>query len=85
MEKFGETKTVDLKENGRNIPVTDENKMEYVQLVCQQKLTGSIREQVRPGRFESNDMIYILLLFLAPSISGGLLRYCPEETGFNIR
>ena len=48
VEKFGETKTVDLKENGRNIPVTDENKMEYVQLVCQQKLTGSIREQVRP-------------------------------------
>ena len=47
VEKFGETKTVDLKENGRNIPVTDENKMEYVQLVCQQKLTGSIREQVR--------------------------------------
>ena len=59
MEKFGETKTVDLKENGRNIPVTDENKMEYVQLVCQQKLTGSIREQVRPGRFESYDMIHI--------------------------
>ena len=49
VEKFGETKTVDLKENGRNIPVTDENKMEYVQLVCQQKLTGSIREQVLPN------------------------------------
>ena len=55
MEKFGETKTVDLKENGRNIPVTDENKMEYVQLVCQQKLTGSIREQVRP-KFDDHIM-----------------------------
>ena len=45
-EKFGETRTVDLKPNGRNIPVTDENKLEYVHLVCHQKLTGSVREQV---------------------------------------
>ena len=45
-EKFGETRTIDLKPNGRNIPVTDENKLEYVHLVCHQKLTGSVREQV---------------------------------------
>ena len=35
-----------MKENGRNIAVTDENKLEYVQLVCQVKLTESIKEQV---------------------------------------
>lgn len=28
---FGETVTVDLKENGRNIEVTNENKREYVE------------------------------------------------------
>ena len=45
-ERFGETETVDLKHNGRHIAVTDENKLEYVQLICQEKLTGSIRSQV---------------------------------------
>jgi len=29
--RFGETVTVDLKENGRNIEVTNENKREYVE------------------------------------------------------
>ena len=30
-ESFGEKKTVDLKPNGRNIEVTNENKKEYVE------------------------------------------------------
>lgn len=30
-ERFGETVTVDLKPNGRNIEVTDENKKEYIE------------------------------------------------------
>lgn len=30
----------DLKPGGRDIPVTDENKEEYVKLVCQMKMTG---------------------------------------------
>lgn len=30
---FGEVKTIDLKTNGRNIEVTDENKEEYVKSV----------------------------------------------------
>jgi len=45
-EQFGVTQTVDLKPNGRNIPVTDDNKLEYVHLICLSKLTGSIRDQV---------------------------------------
>ena len=36
----------DLKPNGRNIPVTEETKREYVKLVCQEKMTGSIRQQI---------------------------------------
>ena len=30
-EQFGETKTIDLKPGGRDIPVTNENKREYVE------------------------------------------------------
>lgn len=32
-EQFGETKTIDLKPNGSNIQVTNENKKEYVEYV----------------------------------------------------
>lgn len=32
-EKFGERDTIDLKPDGRNIPVTNENKHEYVEYV----------------------------------------------------
>ncbi|KAI9875937.1 MAG: hypothetical protein M1830_007716 [Pleopsidium flavum] len=45
-EAFGETQIIDLVENGRNIPVTEENKQEYVQLVVEYRLTGSVREQL---------------------------------------
>ena len=40
------TEIRDLKPNGRNIPVTAENKLEYVHLVCQMKMTGAIRKQL---------------------------------------
>lgn len=39
--------TRDLKPNGREIPVTEANKREYVQLACQLKMTGSIRSQIK--------------------------------------
>ena len=43
---FGMNEIHDLKANGRNIPVTEENKREYVKLVCQEKMIGSIRQQI---------------------------------------
>lgn len=43
---FGVTETVDLIENGRNIPVTEENKQEYVQRVVEYRLTGSVQAQL---------------------------------------
>ncbi|KAL7675534.1 hypothetical protein ACOME3_001803 [Neoechinorhynchus agilis] len=46
VQEFGVTKTIDLKENGRNIPVTNENKHEYVRLLCHEKMIGSIRPQL---------------------------------------
>lgn len=46
VEDFGETRVIDLVENGRNIPVTQENKEEYVQRVVEHRLTGSVKEQL---------------------------------------
>ncbi|KAL9583545.1 MAG: hypothetical protein Q9203_005037 [Teloschistes exilis] len=48
-EDFGVTETVDLIENGRNVSVTEENKHEYVQLVVEYRLTGSVQAQL--GKF----------------------------------
>jgi len=45
-DEFGVTKVVDLIENGRNIPVTDENKHEYVRLIVEHKLLTSVKEQM---------------------------------------
>jgi len=41
-EAFGEILTHDLKENGGNVPVTNENRQEYVDLYVQWTLTKSI-------------------------------------------
>ena len=45
-EAFGVTQIVDLIDNGRNVPVTEENKHEYVRLVVEYRLTGSVQEQL---------------------------------------
>ena len=37
----------DLKENGRQLAVTEANKREYVQLACQMKMTESIKSQIK--------------------------------------
>ncbi|GMS94105.1 hypothetical protein PENTCL1PPCAC_16280 [Pristionchus entomophagus] len=46
VEEFGVVSTRDLKEGGAELIVTDENKEEYVRLVCQMKMTSSIRRQL---------------------------------------
>ncbi|XP_035228929.1 E3 ubiquitin-protein ligase HUWE1-like [Stegodyphus dumicola] len=47
VQEFGVTEIRDLKPNGRNIQVTEETKNEYVRLVCQEKMTGAIRKQLK--------------------------------------
>jgi E3 ubiquitin-protein ligase HUWE1 len=37
---------VDLISNGRNIPVTDLNKMDYIRLISHHSMTASIRSQI---------------------------------------
>jgi E3 ubiquitin-protein ligase HUWE1 len=46
VDDFGHKKIIDLKPNGRNIPVTEENKTEYVALITELKLTTAIKEQI---------------------------------------
>lgn len=45
-EEFGRVRTVELKPGGAAIPVTDENKTEYVQLMCEHKMTTSVTKQI---------------------------------------
>lgn len=43
---FGKVEIVDLIPNGRNVSVTDENKMEYVKLVTHHRMATGIRQQI---------------------------------------
>ncbi|KAJ3416767.1 hypothetical protein HDV05_000141 [Chytridiales sp. JEL 0842] len=46
VDDFGRKKIIDLKPNGHSIPVTEENKKEYVALITEQKLTTAIKDQI---------------------------------------
>lgn len=56
-ERFGEVLTVDLKPDGRNIEVTDENKKEYVELFAQWKIVDRVQEQFRAFMDGFNELI----------------------------
>ena len=43
--RFGEIQVLDLKENGREIPVTDENKEEYIRLYVNYRYKSGIEKQ----------------------------------------
>ncbi|TDH72075.1 hypothetical protein CCR75_003872 [Bremia lactucae] len=43
---FGKVEIVDLIPNGQNVPVTDDNKMEYVKLVTHHRMATGIRQQI---------------------------------------
>ncbi|KAF6829938.1 E3 ubiquitin-protein ligase huwe1 [Colletotrichum plurivorum] len=45
-DEFGVTRTIDLLPGGRDIPVTEENKHDYVRLVVEHKLLSSVKEQM---------------------------------------
>lgn len=47
VNEFGSTQIRELIPNGQNILVTEENKMEYIRLLCQMKMTGAIKQQLR--------------------------------------
>ncbi|KAJ5160845.1 uncharacterized protein N7482_007849 [Penicillium canariense] len=45
-DDFGEKQVIDLIPDGRNIPVTQENKEQYIQRVVEYRLVESVREQL---------------------------------------
>lgn len=54
-EEFGKVETIDLKPNGRNIPVTEETKTEYVKLITEFRIRTRIEKQLnsfKDGIFE---------------------------------
>lgn len=65
-DDFGVTEIVDLCENGRNVLVTEENKQEYVQLMVEYRLTGSVHSQLE--NFLKGMFIGLLL---TPSVTDG--------------
>ncbi|KFH62337.1 E3 ubiquitin-protein ligase NEDD4 [Podila verticillata NRRL 6337] len=46
-ERFGEVVTIDLKEGGSDIIVTEENKKEYVELMTEWRITRRVEEQFK--------------------------------------
>jgi len=54
---LGETKTIDLKPGGRDIPVTNENKREYVELVTEWKIQKRVEEQFNAFITGFNELI----------------------------
>ena len=57
VEEFGIQKIIDLKPDGRNIPVTDADKNEYVRLVVEQKLVVAIKDQIEAFLSGFNEII----------------------------
>ncbi|KAJ3106871.1 hypothetical protein HDU97_005358 [Phlyctochytrium planicorne] len=56
-EIFGELTTIDLKPNGRDIEVTDENKAEYVQLITDWRIVNRVEEQFKAFQQGFNEII----------------------------
>ncbi|KAH8921981.1 HECT-domain-containing protein [Atractiella rhizophila] len=56
-DRFGEVFTVDLKPDGRNIAVTDENKAEYVELITEYRIEKRNSEQFKAFMSGFNELI----------------------------
>jgi len=93
-DEFGVTKIVELKEGGASIPVTQENKKEFVQLSAQYRLYSSIKDQIESlltGFYEiiPKDLISIfneqeleLLISGTPDIDVDEWRSATEYNGY---
>ncbi|CAO3618633.1 unnamed protein product [Mucor hiemalis] len=56
-DRFGEMVTVDLKEGGRDIEVTEENKAEYVEYVTEWRISKRVEEQFKAFKEGFNQLI----------------------------
>lgn len=46
-DQFGRLEEIELKPHGKTIPVTEENKLEYIHLICHNRMTKRIQEQIK--------------------------------------
>lgn len=51
------TQKIELKPDGANIPVTEENKLEYIKLLCEHRLKGRVEQQVNAFRKGLNEIV----------------------------
>ncbi|KAK9466291.1 hypothetical protein V1512DRAFT_264301 [Lipomyces arxii] len=56
-DRFGELVTLDLKPDGRNIPVTNENKREYVELITEWRISKRVEDQFKAFISGFNELI----------------------------
>jgi E3 ubiquitin-protein ligase HUWE1 len=76
---FDVEETVDLVPDGANVPVTDENKLEYVNLVTAHKMTNAIKDQIGAFTEGFNDIVpHDVLAILNPSELELLISGTPE-------
>ncbi|CAG0913383.1 unnamed protein product [Notodromas monacha] len=59
---FGETAERELKPNGSQIPVTDENKMEYIRMVIQFRFVSRVEQQMKAFKEGFNDVVPLPLI-----------------------
>ena len=60
---FGRSQTIDLIPGGRKIPVTEDSKERYVDLVCQHRMTTAIEKQVFT-KLDLSLFLYVVNLIL---------------------
>ena len=96
LNSFGAIKVIDLIPDGSNIPVTEENKKEYVQLLSQFKMTATIESQIKAflkGFYELipvdlislfNELELELLISGLPDIDVEDMRRNTEYTGYRV-
>jgi len=59
---FGRSKTIDLIPDGHKVPVTEESKAKYVDLVCQYRMTTAIEKQIKAFLEGFHEMVDIDLI-----------------------
>ena len=61
-EQFGTTISRELKPGGAKIPVTDENKDEYIQLVIQWRFVSRVKDQMEAFKQGFSELVPLQLL-----------------------
>ncbi|KAJ5922921.1 WW/Rsp5/WWP [Penicillium verrucosum] len=78
-EKFGERRTIDLIPGGRDIPVTNENKPQYIELVTEWKIMKRVEEQFDAFMSGFNELIPPISSTSSTSVNSSCLLVEQDE------